>query len=45
MIIAGKTIPVTGVSQFVAEDWRDSAAKGLERQLAALAQGMSSGRD
>ena len=33
------------MSQSVAEGWRNSAAKALERQLAALAQGISSGRD
>ena len=33
------------MSQSVAEGWRNSAAKALERQLAALAQGISNGRD
>src|SRR5712691_10632800 len=33
------------VSQSVAESWRNSAAKALERQLAALAQAISNGRD
>ncbi len=31
------------MSQPIAEGWHDSAAKALERQLAALAQGISSG--
>ncbi len=33
------------VSQSVAESWRNSAAKALERQLAALAHAISNGRD
>jgi NAD(P)-dependent dehydrogenase (short-subunit alcohol dehydrogenase family) len=33
------------MSQSVAESWRNSAVKALERQLAALAQGRSNGRD
>jgi NAD(P)-dependent dehydrogenase (short-subunit alcohol dehydrogenase family) len=33
------------MAQSLAEGWRDSAAKGLERQLAALAQGISNGRN
>ena len=33
------------MSQSVAEGWRNSAAKALERQLAALAQGISNGSD
>ena len=33
------------MSQSVAEGWRNSAAKALERQLAALAQGIRNGRD
>jgi NAD(P)-dependent dehydrogenase (short-subunit alcohol dehydrogenase family) len=33
------------MSQSVAESWRNSAAKALERQQAALAQGISNGRD
>jgi hypothetical protein len=33
------------MSQSVAEGWRNSGAKALERQLAALAQGISNGSD
>jgi NAD(P)-dependent dehydrogenase (short-subunit alcohol dehydrogenase family) len=33
------------MSQSVAEGWRNSAAKALERQFAALAQGISNGTD
>jgi len=33
------------MSQSVAEGWRNSAAKALEHQLAALAQGISGGKD
>jgi short-subunit dehydrogenase len=33
------------MSQSVAEGWRNSAAKALERQMAALAQGISNGSD
>jgi NAD(P)-dependent dehydrogenase (short-subunit alcohol dehydrogenase family) len=33
------------MSQSLAEGWRNSAAKALERQLAALAQGISNGRN
>jgi NAD(P)-dependent dehydrogenase (short-subunit alcohol dehydrogenase family) len=33
------------MSQSLAEGWRDSAAKALERELAALAQSISSARD
>jgi NAD(P)-dependent dehydrogenase (short-subunit alcohol dehydrogenase family) len=33
------------MSQSLADGWRNSAAKRLERQLAALAQGITSGRD
>ena len=33
------------MSQSLAEGWRNSAAKALERQFAALAQDISNGRD